>query len=214
MHLRALPRACGQGDRMWRRANAWARGCPEPLVFVSPRKGVAGRPACFCRRERAPKKYNRSAMEIARQLQGKALRRREKNRRRRNNEEQWKKQCAEQWKQSDIRARADASPGHIGAHRNKSPAAERRRAPHRSKTRISAIAHPSAERTLKSAPVIPAGPSKTSAILAHTRWPCACGRGRGGGAACSVLVAPPLCLVHSRYRRRAVTSISTFISGL
>ena len=41
-------------------------------------------------------------------------------------------------------------------HKNKSPAAERRRA-HTSKTRISTIAHPSAERTLKSAPVIPAG---------------------------------------------------------
>jgi hypothetical protein len=26
-----------------------------------------------------------------------------------NNEKQWKKQCAEQWKQSDIRVRADAS---------------------------------------------------------------------------------------------------------
>jgi hypothetical protein len=30
--------------------------------------------------------------------------RREKSRERKNNEEQWKKQCAEQWKQSEIRA--------------------------------------------------------------------------------------------------------------
>ncbi len=40
-------------------------------------------------------------------------------------------------------------------HKNKSPAAERRRA-YKTKTRVSAIAHSSAERTLKSAPVIPA----------------------------------------------------------
>jgi hypothetical protein len=45
-------------------------------------------------------------MENARQLQGKALRQQEKSRRRRNNGEQWKKQCAEQWKQSEIWARA------------------------------------------------------------------------------------------------------------
>ena len=49
-------------------------------------------------------KYNRSAMENARQLQCKALRRREKSRVAKNNGEQWKKQCAEQWKQSGIRA--------------------------------------------------------------------------------------------------------------
>src|ERR1700746_4127228 len=72
------------------------------------------------------------------------------------NGEQWKKQCAEQWKQSEIRARADVSPGHIDTPQKQSPAAERRRA-HTSETRISAIAHPSAESTLKSAPVIPAG---------------------------------------------------------
>jgi hypothetical protein len=52
-------------------------------------------------------KYNRSAMENTRQLQCKALRELEKSRRRNNNGEQWKKQCAEQWKQSEIRARAD-----------------------------------------------------------------------------------------------------------
>src|ERR1700756_2425036 len=121
-------------------------------------------------------KYNRSTMENARQLQCKALRRREKSRRRRNNGEQWKRQCAEQWKQSEIRARADASPGHIDTPQKQSPAAERRRA-HTSKTRISTIAHPSAERTSKSAPVIPAGLSKRPAILAHTRWPCP----EGGG---------------------------------
>jgi len=45
-------------------------------------------------------------MENSRQLQCKALRRREKSRRRKNNEEQWKKQCEEQWKQWDIRTRA------------------------------------------------------------------------------------------------------------
>jgi hypothetical protein len=95
-------------------------------------------------------------MENARQLQCKALRELEKSRRRKNNGEQWKKQCAGQWKQSEIRARADASSGHIDTPQRQSPAAERRRA-HTSKTRISAIAHPSAERTSKSAPVIPAG---------------------------------------------------------
>jgi len=41
-------------------------------------------------------KYNRSAMEIRRQLQCNVLRDREKSRRRKNNGEQWKKQCAEQ----------------------------------------------------------------------------------------------------------------------
>jgi hypothetical protein len=66
-------------------------------------------------------------MEIARQLQCKALRQQEKNRPRRNNEEQWKKQCAEQWKQSDIRARADASPDHIGTPQKQ--IARRREAP-------------------------------------------------------------------------------------
>jgi hypothetical protein len=45
-------------------------------------------------------------MENARQLQCKSLRRREKSRRRNNNGKQWKKQCEEQWKQSEIRARA------------------------------------------------------------------------------------------------------------
>jgi hypothetical protein len=65
-----------------------------------------------------------------------------------------KKQCAEQWKQVEIQAHADALPGRIDTPQKQSPAAERRRA-HRSKTRVSAIAHPSAERTSKSAPVIP-----------------------------------------------------------
>src|SRR6202035_5721118 len=107
-------------------------------------------------------------MENARQLQCKALRRREKSRRRKNNGEQWKKQwkkqCAGRWKPSEIRARDDASPGHITTPQTKSPAAERRRA-HTSETSISAIAHPSAERTSKSAPVIPAELSKKPAIL-------------------------------------------------
>jgi hypothetical protein len=48
-------------------------------------------------------------MENARQLQCKALRRREKSRRRRNNGEQSKKQGAGQRKQSDIGARAGLS---------------------------------------------------------------------------------------------------------
>jgi hypothetical protein len=60
-------------------------------------------------------------MENARQLQCKPLRKRGKNRRRRNNGKQWKKQCAEQWKQSDIRASACAdwtpeAPGRITTH--------------------------------------------------------------------------------------------------
>ncbi|HEY4918850.1 MAG TPA: hypothetical protein VII40_01970 [Xanthobacteraceae bacterium] len=46
-------------------------------------------------------------MEKAGQLQCNALRGLQKSRRRRNNGKQWKKQCAEQWKQSEIRARAD-----------------------------------------------------------------------------------------------------------
>jgi hypothetical protein len=70
-----------------------------------------------------------------------------------------KKQGAEQWKQAEIQARAGASPGQIDVPQKQSPAAERRRA-HTSKTRISAIAHPLAERTLKGALVIPAGLSK------------------------------------------------------
>jgi hypothetical protein len=85
-------------------------------------------------------------MENARQLQCKALSELEKSRRRKNNGKQWKKQCAEQWKRLEIRARPDASPGHIDTPQKQSPAAERRRA-HTSKTRISAIAHPSADRT-------------------------------------------------------------------
>jgi hypothetical protein len=98
------------------------------------------------RRKNFPEKYNRFTMENARQLQCKALSELEKSRRRKNNGKQWKKQCAEQWKRSEIRARPDASPGHIDTPQKQSPAAERRRA-HTSKTRISAIAHPSAERT-------------------------------------------------------------------
>jgi hypothetical protein len=54
----------------------------------------------------ALEKYNRSAMENASQIQCKALNGREKSRRAGNNGKQWKKQCAEQWKQSEIRARA------------------------------------------------------------------------------------------------------------
>jgi len=54
----------------------------------------------------------------------------EKRRPRSNNGEQWKKQCAGQWKQSDIRVRADASPAHIApqhkqiARRRKAPGAQ------------------------------------------------------------------------------------------
>jgi hypothetical protein len=59
------------------------------------------------------KKYNRFTIEHARQLRCKALRGLEKLCRRNNNGEQWKKQCAEQWKLPDIRACAEASPGHI-----------------------------------------------------------------------------------------------------
>ena len=53
----------------------------------------------------AQAKYNRSTMENADQIQCKALKWRKKSRRRRNNGKQWKKQCAEQWEQSKIRAR-------------------------------------------------------------------------------------------------------------
>jgi hypothetical protein len=48
-------------------------------------------------------------MENASQLQCKALSRRQKSRRSRNNGQQWKKQCAEQWEQSEIRARDQLS---------------------------------------------------------------------------------------------------------
>jgi hypothetical protein len=51
-------------------------------------------------------------MGNARQLQCKALRRLQKIRRRKNNDEQWKKQCAGQWKQSEIRD-GGASTGHF-----------------------------------------------------------------------------------------------------
>jgi len=58
------------------------------------------------RRKNFPEKYNRFTMENARQLQCKALSELEKSRRRKNNGKQWKKQCAEQSEQSDIRASA------------------------------------------------------------------------------------------------------------
>src|SRR5262249_61013 len=48
-------------------------------------------------------------MENARQLQCKALRRRQKSRRQRNNGKQWKKQCAEQSEQSEIARRAGSA---------------------------------------------------------------------------------------------------------
>src|SRR5262249_19632881 len=98
------------------------------------------------------KKYNRFTMENSRQLQCNSLRRREKSRRRKNNGKQWKKQCAEQWKQSGIGARSDASPGQIDTAQKQSPAAERRRA-HTSRTRISTIAHPSAKTHKKALPL-------------------------------------------------------------
>src|ERR1041385_2847195 len=60
--------------------------------------------------------------------------------------------------------------GHIDIHKKETPAAERGRA-HTSDTRISAIAHPSAESTLKSAPVIPTEPSKKPAIRAQCARP-------------------------------------------
>src|SRR4029077_5413656 len=141
-----------------------------------------------------------------RQLQCKALRRREKSRRRGNNEEQWKEQCAEQWKQSEIRARADVSAGHIDTPKKKPPAAERRRA-HTSETRISAIAHPSAERTLKSAPVIPAGRSK-AAMLAHTRWPCVIPAERGWRRRAGGRPGLSRCRAAARARRSAARAVA------
>src|SRR5690242_4038644 len=86
-------------------------------------EGLARRAFVFVsrRRKNFSEKYNRSAMENAHQLQCKALRRLEKIRRRKNDGEQWKKQCAEQWKQSEIRAHPDASPGDIDTHKNKRP---------------------------------------------------------------------------------------------
>jgi hypothetical protein len=122
------------------------------LSFRVSRKGCSpAAPLGFSVGEAANQNTIDLQWEMRRELQCKALRRREKSRGAKNNGEQWKKQCAEQWKQSEIRARADASPGHIDSPRKQSPAAERRRA-RISVTRISAIAHPSAERTLKSAP--------------------------------------------------------------
>jgi hypothetical protein len=64
-------------------------------------------------------------MENAHQLQCKALRGQEKSSRRKNNGKQWKKQCEEQWKQSEIRRRADASPSQIDSPQQQTPAAER-----------------------------------------------------------------------------------------
>jgi hypothetical protein len=71
------------------------------------------------------------------------------------------KTMRQRWKQSDIRARADPSPGQIDTPHKQSPAAERRRA-RISVTRISTIAHLAAERTLKrkGARAIPAALSK------------------------------------------------------
>jgi hypothetical protein len=65
---------------------------------------------------------------MRRELQRKALRRREKSRRAKNNAEQWKKQCAEQWKQSEIRS-PEFAPGYIMAGgKNETPEAARHRA--------------------------------------------------------------------------------------
>jgi hypothetical protein len=50
----------------------------------------SGRAACFFWGEGLRKKYNRFTMGKRRELQCKALRRREKSRRRKNNGEQWK----------------------------------------------------------------------------------------------------------------------------
>jgi len=86
-----------------------------PTIHVLPRRNLDARlPAHLIRRwgsgasrartKNFREKYNRSTMENARQLQCKALRGREKIRRRRNNGKQWKKQCAKQSEQSDIRA--------------------------------------------------------------------------------------------------------------
>jgi hypothetical protein len=86
----------------------------------TPRHATAQSPKNF------RKKYRRFTMENARQLQRKSLRRLRKSARAKNNGKQWKKQCAEQWKQSAIRARADASPGHIAPQKQ---IARRREAP-------------------------------------------------------------------------------------
>ena len=109
-HMKACERLAMRVPRASRGATCC---CDRNRVsrFVSHRRGWPS--GLFFLGERAGKKYNRFTMEIARQLQCKALRRREKSRRRNNNGKQWKKQCAEQWKRADVRARADASPGHI-----------------------------------------------------------------------------------------------------
>jgi hypothetical protein len=86
---------------------------PDVLFRVSP-QGVQSK--------NFRKKYNGFTMEDARPLQCKALRGQEKSLRRKNNG----KQCEEQWKQSGIRARADASPRHIDATQS---IARRREAP-------------------------------------------------------------------------------------
>src|SRR5690242_18950570 len=140
-------------------------------------EGLARRAFVFVsrRRKNFSEKYNRSAMENAHQLQCKALRRLEKIRRRKNNGEQWKKQCAERWKRSGIRARADASPGHLDTAHKQSPAALRRRA-HASETRISAIAHSSAGCTLKRAPVIPECSHEACDTRSYATGLCLCRR--------------------------------------
>src|ERR1700722_13588468 len=79
------------------RPSAWFRGFLRPTGAPS---AVQHSP----RRARA--KYNRSTMENAGQIQCKSLKGRKKSRRRRNNGKQWKKQCAEQCEQSEIRARS------------------------------------------------------------------------------------------------------------
>jgi hypothetical protein len=62
---------------------------------------------------RAAKKYRRFTEGKAHQLQCKALQRREKSRRRKNNGKQGKNRTQNNWKQAEIQAHADASPGRI-----------------------------------------------------------------------------------------------------
>jgi hypothetical protein len=74
-----------------------------------PADGRAIRWQLRAREKNFGKKYRRFTGRRARQIQERSL----KLRRKRPMEKTGRKQGAEQWKQAEIQARADASPGHI-----------------------------------------------------------------------------------------------------
>src|SRR5712691_13309965 len=97
---------------MWRLANAGPRGCREPLVFVPHRRAAVhlllrSKPVgCALVKKPVVEKYRRFTGRQGAPNTGKVIEiAKEKA--------DGKKQGAEQGKQAEIRAHADASPGHV-----------------------------------------------------------------------------------------------------